>query len=272
MRDFANGMPAIASGVLIEDVDLGLCGLFARIRNLTSYTNEHSSSVTEDYDNLLSGLRACEERLLEIRSIADTQEINAKTDKSLINAYRGGEQPSDTGAIFSRIRIMCFTTMMLYRTLRVQLHLQIWHHSKRWDQEGLGAVKANIQNQPPVAADSYSAQNLRYAVWTSLEALIEYEQAVSENGNKVGALDPLVWTTLARGAEAVNCWFAAFSLWCRESRGYCVALNGALSLENAADAEIWLRDGGTLAVQGIPFCRCQKDYWLSRFMQSRVAE
>jgi hypothetical protein len=272
MREFSNGIPAITSGLLIEDVDMGLWGLFARIRSLTPHATENDPRVTEDYDELLSRLRACEERLLEIRSITDIPEINAETAVSLINAYRGGELPSDKGAIFSRIKIMCFNTMMFCRALCIQLHLQIWNHSRRRDLEEPGPVEADTQSQPPVATNSSSAQNLRYAVWSSLETLVEYEKAASEHGEKTGALDPLVWTTLALGVEAVKCWSTAFPPLCWKSRGYCVALNGALSLENPADAEIWLRYGGTLAVQSIPFCYCQKDYWLSRFMQGRFAE
>lgn len=272
MSEFANGIPAITSGVLIEDVDLGLCGLSTKIRNLTPRSNETDpASMTEAFNDLLSRLGVCEKRLLGIRSITDTQEINTEANKSIINAYRGGESLFDTGAIFSRIKIMCFNTTMLCRTLRIQLQLQIWSHSERRDSEECGAAEASIQSQPFVATNSSSAQSLRYAVWDSLEALVEHESASSEHGEKVGALDPFVWTTLARGAETVNLFFAALPSMCSKNGGYCIALNGALSLENAADAKIWLRDGGTLAIQGIPFCHCQKDYWMSRFMQRRGA-
>lgn len=263
ISEFATKMPIIDSGVLIEDVHLGLCGLVPRIWNLAQLTDQRNSGKTAGLERLFIDLKIWEGRLQEIKDMLDFPEKEPEATMNLLKAYRGREEPSNEGAIVRRTKTLHFSAMMLHRNLAFELHNYISTSSTLTSL--LGAT--SWSNAMPV--DARASYHLRFAVLNSLEALIAFETIVQEQRAENNVLDPLAGTMLSRGAAAARSWFLKSASSCIPNIGYCMASYKKLDWSNPAAVDEWLRGQGTLVVEGIPFCHCQMDRWLYRLLRKK---
>lgn len=274
--DFADVVPNIGSGYLLEDIQLGLCGVVCKMWNISFQQRDTSHETNGHLDLLFDRLEAWKACLDMIRrELSTTLEERGPNDSRLLRAYAGREElftEPPQYYIERRIQSLCLSVSMLYRISSIRLHLKaaMGKHTVA-ECEGLPPWRVETQVCMLIAGTSSEGMTrVRWAMWHSFQILRECELAMKEPNRGVGVIDPLSQMALGLGESVVRSWYLYSSNTpCNDNA--CMAASAPLLDWNAAtDRDCWLEHGGILGVDGTPTCHCWVDTWLSRFLSLLV--
>lgn len=223
----------ISSGLLVEDVNIGLCSVLQSLWALSQAIpsdKKENPSHTFQRSLLVQTLDDWKHKLDRISKSADPGNFTGSLERSLLLAYRG-EDDSLTASL-ERINSLVQDGMILYYHLKMTQYVH--------DVVGSGKRIESLHS------DLWETSKYRKeALVCALQMLKIVESKASFN--------PLIRHALAVGVDVMKA-----SL----SRQKCY-LNGQHAVRN--DAQHWSDIGEPFWVDGTPVCVCKLTFWVGRF-------
>lgn len=264
---------SIPSGILLQDVQLGLCGLFSEIYRWGQKRRFQNAGVHPDYcrnQELEAQLETWKVQLHGICNVWKDPIANENAIKYMMHAYRGKEEPGEEGweeKVSARISRTFFNVSMLHSLLRLYLYADL----RSIYLFSMGSLDLG-QTMTPAVPDPENTNRLQHwamswkgrrAVIFSLYILKSYENAPFTLPEQT--VDPTAHMAVATAALVLRCWIVNSTDHCE-----CGILPGqpssALNLELEADKEQWAIEGGVVVLEGTPMCLCALSVWMARFV------
>lgn len=274
-----NPQPPMASSWLVEDIQLGLCGMFSSIWRHAQLRRSGTAPDAASQESLSHQLGAWKRHLDRISGLCNTQNCHAQTTAShTLKAYLGDEDQSVSGweaSALARITSLVLDATMLYHLLGIHLHAdvstinllamdlgmsnQTWTPPPRWNEEKVARTRAwALSNEA------------REAVSHAIAVLNAYEMATGQSGAREGCLEPVASMALSTSAAVVWAWTTN-----TEGCSCVPGLTSTTGLEPAgrsaeSDVEKWINGGGSIVLDGVAFCKCTSDVWVRRFEDAQL--
>lgn len=232
-----------ASPHLVEDVQLGLCGLFQGIwflaqpiqSNKKKYPGEHVQGVL-----LIKTLDAWKYELDRIRKLAETRKITGDAGRYLLMAYRA--EGTSVLASLERISTLIQDGMVLY------YYLKMYHYAGIHASDLAGMAKRT---------EDTNSQTWRTSKY-GREALICGLQMLKMVDNiraPAVSINPLTRYALAMALNVTRALVSYQTCEC--------STNG--SQNPTMDHQEWTEIGGPINIDGMPVCVCKLKFWTQKF-------
>lgn len=263
--------------LLIEDVQLGFCGLVPAIWNHTQICRRKTEvipSATNSLASLLWRLEAWKSELDRISNQCEQNYAQDKIDELPFLAYFGEEtkDPAEWKlASITHVRGLVSNALMLYHVQTILLCIDI--RSIRLVAEYL----ENPSQTDPLPPPRIQKHQSRLYTWVmtpeSRKALIHAvavlmtREAELEQNNLGEPRDPIAHLAIAMSALTLWAWmmFAEQACNCVPGLNHINIGVDIPDLQSTPLLENWVQSGGTLALRGIAFCRCIVGSWMARF-------
>ncbi|OKL63656.1 hypothetical protein UA08_00073 [Talaromyces atroroseus] len=234
-----------SSQLLVEDVQLGLCGLLQAIwvfrqSSSSSKTERHPSSALQNA-LLIEILDDWKLELDKINKLANARSMTSNATRTLLLAYRGAD--SSVAASLEKINTLVQDGMILY------YYLKMYHNA--------GLVKT--QTEEPHTDETLWTLNKygRKALVCALQIL----KLVESIGAWKACLNPLIRHALAMGLNVTKT--ALVSGQKRECE--CLTNDGQHADVNLQQ---WTEIGGPIWIDGTPVCLCTLNFWTKSFEEA----
>jgi hypothetical protein len=269
-----NAQNWMTSPLLIEDVNLGLCGMQ---RSLWRYAELFHKGCTEvQHGPLRDSLNAWKSQLDKTSALlsSQTKEVFGaqSSDEPLpypLRAYLGAETPFESNyhvAITSRISSLIFDTTILYHLLSIHLYADIRSlnllasvhadpDSGRWPADLVTEQEARVRNWR-------SGSHVRRALWHAA-TILSLHQNSDASTDKLP--DPISHMAIAVSALVVWAFMFYETLACVPGMQSLHAGTELSSIEYGDELERWVDVGGLVVIQGSPLCKCNLVELLQKF-------
>lgn len=209
LRDVASNPPIVApSGVLLEDMQLGLFALAGKIKYAQQSDDvEGDSSFRRQLPSLFNQLKYWKSHIDLVGDILAQASFDRASAGFLVRAYAGREvSPDDSESIImGRIRSLRYRTVMLYHLLSIQLHFKIGIYSLDWPAlVQLASVGGTVPDSKTWLASNHTQAALRH----SLAVLYEHVTMLEPLSLQADSLDPLACLALSIARNMIKSWFA----------------------------------------------------------------
>lgn len=263
---------SLPSGLLVQDIQLGLFGLFGEIYKWAQLRRYQNAEIHPDYcrnDELQAQLDTWRIQLDSICGLWNDPVINASAIEYQMYAHIGKEDPNEEGwetAVSARMTRVFFNVSMLHSMLRLFLYTDL-RSVFMFTTGTLDMGQLMTTASPPVDmqirlqqwANSWKG---RRAAITSLYVMKLYEKAPFSTPEQ--SMDPIAHMAVSVAAFILRCWITNSTDTCE-----CGILPGqpssALNLEVEVDKEQWALEGGVVVLDGMPLCHCALSIWMTRF-------
>jgi hypothetical protein len=235
-----------SSKLLVEDIQLGLCGLLQAIwvikRPLSSAAWVDDVSNVSQRTMLIETLDAWKHELDQINELASERNITSNTARYLFQAYRGED---DSVAASSEL-----ATTLVQDAMILYYYLKMYHYT------GVNASKISglrvKQVEDPWIETWQNSKDGREALVCALEML----KVVDSIGASNASLNPLIRHALAIGFNVTRV-MVSFQ------KCECLAIEGQHPAN--MDFRSWTEIGGPLWIDGILVCVCKLSFWTESF-------
>lgn len=263
--------------LLIEDVQLGLCGLLPAIWNHTQICRrktEVAPSATNSLASLLWRIEGWKAELDRISGHCEQQYAQDKLDELPFIAYFGEETKDPAAwklAAITHVRGLVSDASMLYHLLAISLCI---------DTRSIRVVAAYLEKSgqtdplPPPRIQKHQSRlytwvmtpESRKALVHAIAVLMARETEVAQN-TRVEPLDPIAHMAIAMSSLTVWAWmmFAEQACSCVPGLNHINIGVDIPDLQSTPLLENWIQSGGTIGLRGIAFCRCIVGSWMARF-------
>ena len=235
------------SQLLVEDVQLGLCGVLPAIwvlkQSFPSKTRAHLSNASQR-DLLMETLDAWKHELDKISVLADAKNITANPTRKLLLAYRG----EDDHAVASLERI----TTLLQDGMVLYYYLKMTHHT------GANAC-TTVELEKLIEETHAETWRTSKAAREALVCALQLLKMASSIGAPDAAFNPLMRHALARALNV-----ARAVVPCQE----CECLAKESQSDATMDFQRWAEVGGYLRIDGTPVCTCKLEFWIESFQNA----
>ena len=259
------------SGFLIEDIQLGFCGIWPQIwkflHNKTSYSN-----LTDDMSTcqelLWRRLNFWRSHLDRLTAVITDPNSNPPLLEALLRQYAGKEEPAHPDyqeVVTQRVSYRLFDACMLHRLLCLYIPVKI--------------LDTTTGSHPTM---SMGTSDMRESFFQALSTLKAYEAFASSPRTAPGTISGIAHVALTYATEVA--WGLLTSparpCQCLDSFGRPIIsqhsqLGGPpLSLATIADEELhavidsWVRTGEATFLDGEALCACNADAWIGRYLQA----
>lgn len=233
-----------SSELLVEDVQLGLCGLLQSIwalkqsvpSKMAGYPSGAFPAVL-----LLETLDAWKHELDKINELAVTRTITTEAARYLLLAYRG--EDDSAAASLDRTTTLVQDGMVLY------YHLRMYHYAGLNASEAAGLVKQTRNRSTETRRTSKYG---REALMSAVQMLMMVDSIEASRAT----LNPLIRHALTMGANVTR-------MLLPHQKCECLAKEG----QHAANInhQQWAEIGGPTWIDGTPVCACKLEFWTERF-------
>jgi len=260
--------------MLLEDVELGLCGLYMSIwrgaqkgwrRKLPPLGDQDASNIRRH-----AGWKARVDRIYDLCS---AQSSSPQIPQLPLRAYYGQERvenPDDRASVLSRVKSLAREIDMFYNLTGIQLYSQ-GQMIRRKASSGISDDPSPAALWPTLQGEEYDRAvdcarscSGRKAVAHAIAILKSQEEALADLV-QLSYPGPLAAHVVPAGSGVVRFWLEAAGGPCSCS----VNLLGAVGLYDVDGINDWVEHGGRLLVDGLPMCVCSKDAWKIRFEVAR---
>ena len=232
-----------SSQLLVEDVQLGLCGLFQAIWVLLQpWPPKKMGYLDNPVQRVLltETLDAWKYELEKIRKIADTRNITSDAARYLLMAYRG--EGNSMAASLERITTLIQDGMVLY------YYLKMYHYAGLDSSAVVGVVKQAEDTGPDTWRTSKYG---REALICGLQML----KIVDSSKAPGASINPLTRPALIMGLNVTRALVSYQKCECRTEDS-----------QNAmTDLQQWPEIGGPFCVDSTPVCVCKLKFWTQKF-------
>ena len=233
-----------SSQLLVEDVQLGLCGLLQAIwvlrQSFPSKTRGYHSN-TFQRSLLIETLDAWKYELDKINERADARNITSDAARYLLLAYRG--EDDSAAASSERITTLAQDGMVLY------YYLKMYHYAGLNASEVVGPVR---QIEDPGAESWRTSKDGREALVCALQML----KMIDSIGASGASLNPLLWHALTMGVNVTRVMLSCQKCEClAEEAPHAANMN----------AQQWIGIGEPVWIDGIQVCACKMNFWTEKF-------
>ncbi|KEY69077.1 hypothetical protein S7711_09580 [Stachybotrys chartarum IBT 7711] len=209
LRDVASNPPIVApSGVLLEDIQLGLFALASKIKDVQQSDDvEGKSSFRQQLPSLFNQLKYWKSHIDVVGDMLAQANFDRASAGFLVRAYAGGEVSSNDSEsiIMGRIRSLRYRTVMLYHLLSIQLHFKIESHSLAWP----ALVQlASAGGTVPVSKTWLASTHAQAVLRHSLAVIDEHGTMLAPLSLHADSLDPLACLALSIARIMIKSWFA----------------------------------------------------------------
>ncbi|CAM1500478.1 Fc.00g096400.m01.CDS01 [Cosmosporella sp. VM-42] len=264
--------------LLIEDVQLGMCGLTSGIWNHTQISRRGTRSGPPGLDSTASlswQLESWKGELERVSKNCNQQFIEDNTDEFPFTAYLGREH-KDLAAwkttAMDHIKCLVSNTLNLYHLQAIQLYsdTRTVNILARYNEE-------RPQNDPcsPPMIQKHQARlqswiispESRKALLHAIAVLRARETNIEQEGPQACSLEPIALVAMSMSALVVWAWvmYAESPCSCVPGLNHIDVGADTPDLHNTTQLENWVEFGGTIALHGIAFCRCVVDGWMARY-------
>ncbi|KAJ3544390.1 hypothetical protein NM208_g3079 [Fusarium decemcellulare] len=264
--------------VLLEDIQLALCGLLPAIWNhnqIMRRTTETGRPMANSLTSLawqLETWKADLERILHQCSQSfQTGEMEEFPFLAYIGKY--DEEPAKARAQ-AMIVIKCLTAdcMMTYHLQGLQLYadtriINTVARFSRLSTEDESSTSLRIQKHQSQLNAWATTSESRRALLHAINVLRMCETDLEGNEPQTQSVDPIAYLTISTSALVLWAWlvFSEAPCNCVPSLSHINVGVDPADLQSTARLESWIQSGGTAALQSIPLCRCVVDGWMARF-------
>lgn len=267
------------SFLLVEDIQLGFCGLASEIWNHAQRRRRGArpspASNTDLQASLSWQLECWKEELRTVSNVCIQSYIEGNTGEYPFTAYRGreGDNPEERDFMaVSQVRGLISESLTLYHIQGIQLYS---------DLKIFRLVAAYLENptedstNPPPRIQRYQSQlqhwigtpESRKALLHALSILETREKDVSNpNSEERGCLNPIAHVATSASAMVIWAWvmFAEEACSCVPGHNHINIGVDPPDLQSTTQLETWIQVGGTVALQNTAVCRCLLDGWMGR--------
>lgn len=233
-----------SSRLLVEDVQLGLCGLVQAIWVLVpSFPSKTTGYIGNTFQKVMltETLDEWKYELDKIDKLADARNITSDAARYLLLAYRG--EDDSVAASLERITTLVQDGMVLY------YYLRMYHYVRLGASGVVGLLKQIEETHTEIWRTSKDG---REALVCALQIL----KIVESTGASRASLNPLIRYALAIGVKLTSALVS-----CQKSE--CLTKEG----KHAADLNLqqWTDIGGPIWIDGTPVCVCKLRLWTESF-------
>ena len=235
-----------SSNLLVEDVQLGLCGFLQAIWVLKqSFPSKTRESLGTDFQRtmLIETLEAWKSELDKINELADERNIISDAARYLFLAYRGKDD--SVTASLERTTTLVQDGMILY------YYLKMYHYADLNVSEAVGLMK---QIEHPRMENWRTSKQAREAVVCALQIL----KIVDSIGASSASLNPLIRHALAIGINVTRVVVSCQKCECSTKAQHATTMN----------LRQWTEIDGPICIDGTPVCVCKLNLWTERFDQA----
>lgn len=276
--------------LLVEDVQLGLCGLLQAIwvsRQLPSDTMETNRISASQRPIIAETLDAWKHELDKIHELAALDKISSHAAKYLYLAYRG--QDGSVAASLGRIAALVQDGMVLYYFLRLVHYSGLSVAASSAAAVGLGLRPAhglessNMDDQAQASRTTVIINNSgnkdeREALACALQLLmmVDTTAPVSSSSVRLQSLNPLIHHALALGVNVMRAILSSQRCECAsppsqpdDARAQQQQAAATYPYEDNS-LQRWVETGagghrGSPWLDGAPVCACRLEWWMGRF-------
>ena len=275
----ANARTPARSLLLIEDVQLGFCGLNMRLWHHAQVRRRGTGTGPQSVDSQASlawHLECWKDELKRVSSSCIQSIVEGRTNEFPFIAYlgRGDEDPGRCKMIaISQIKSLASETLHVYHIEGIQLYS---------DLKTIRAVANYVResslsnNNLPPRIQKYLSQlkswvgtpDSRKALLHAIAVLEAREQDTNNQDSQLERpLNPIAHVAACLSAMVLWAWvmFAEQACSCIPGRNHVNIGVDPPDLQSTAQLETWIQAGGTAALHGIAVCRCLVDGWMRRF-------
>ena len=264
--------PFLDSGLLIEDIQTGLCGIWPSVWRLSTECRRGRISSDESLNGreMIERQLGCWKLQLDgLTRISDSPESHPQSFEVLLRSYAGKETPLDDDyqdKVIKRVVTCLFNCRMLYHLLCLHLYTDMTGTLDVSERLGLTTATQPSGREVLVPNNTGNRQALLHAM-LALEA---YEVAARYTDMSGRSLDAIAHLALAVGAEVVCELLSGSSEPCRCGTRMApdvidLAFEKTSSVGFCTIVERWVSTGGPVAFNGISICSCRADVWAARF-------
>ncbi|KAH8694176.1 hypothetical protein BGW36DRAFT_430196 [Talaromyces proteolyticus] len=234
----------ISLQLLVEDVQMGLCGLVQAIwvlsRSFPSKTSGYSGNGLQN-ELLIEALDGWKYELDKINKLVDPRNINSNAARYLLLAYRGDDDSA--AASIKRIITLVQDGMVLY------YYLKMYHYT------GLGTIgiaRLTKQLDDPLTEIWRTSKYGREALVCALQIL----KITESIGATEALLNPLIRHALAMGCNVIMVLVSS-------QKYQCITKQCQHSVD--LNVQQWTESGGPVLIDGTPVCACKLKVWTEKF-------
>ncbi|KAH7161172.1 hypothetical protein EDB81DRAFT_866684 [Dactylonectria macrodidyma] len=264
--------------VLLEDVQLALCGLRPEIWNHAQVMRRSTESGRLALNSIPSSGRQLETWKADLDRITHqcSQSFHTgQTEEFPFLAYIGKyheDPPRAKARAMTNIKCLASDCRMTYHLQGLQLYADtriintVARSMTRSRDDGSSASLRMQKYQSQLNAWTSTSESRR-ALLHAIAVLWEREADLEESQPQKPSVDPIAWLTVSMSALVVWAWLVFSTAACS-----CVPMLSHIdigveprNLQNTTQLEGWIHSGGTAALQSIPLCRCMADGWMARY-------
>lgn len=275
----SNPTSSARSLLLIEDIQLGFCGIALGVWNHTQRRRRgarpSAPSNTDSQASLSWQLECWKEELRKVSNVCIQSYLEEKTGEYPFRAYHGreGDNPAQRDLMaISQVKSLISESLTLYHLQGIQLYS---------DLKTFRSVAAHLANSmedssnPSPRIQRYQSQlqhwigtpESRKALLHALSILETREKDVSNPSSEDGSsLNPIVHVATSASAMVIWAWvmFAEEACSCVPGHNHINIGVDPPDLQSTTQLENWIQVGGTVALQNTAVCRCFLDGWMAR--------
>lgn len=277
----SNPNSAAQSLLLIEDVQLALCGLFPGIWNHAQAMRRASESGRLNSHSLTTlswQLETWNADLERISHQCSQNYLANDTTSFPFAAYlaKYNEDPArERFAAMMNITCLVSDGCMTYHLQGLQLlaDIRVINTVSRYSQRAKqndSSASLRIQKHQSQLNTWTQTPESRRALIHAIAVLRQRESDIEANEPQTTSFDPLAYLTISTSALVLWAWVTHHESPCNcvpsPSPGHIDVGVDPINLQSTPQLESWIQAGGTVAVDGIPVCRCVVDtWWMTRF-------
>lgn len=283
----SNPRPLMSSLLMIEDIQLGICGMQCSVWRYAQFRHRGLTVVpSEKYsqESLRDRLEAWKSQLEKTAAELSIQAKSPNAPDFPLKAYFGAESldsPDWRDTVSIRISSLIFDTTMLYHLLSLHLcsdlrTLVIVAATKNGPCP-LNSVKcASIEDEENRVRLWVSSRDARIAllhsatVVASLTTGLDCHSSLAQLEVRNCTADPITYMTVA--ASALIAWtyisYVAVTCNCLPETCYSGPALELVGLKEGPELDKWILEGGLAAVDGVSLCQCNTGLLMEKFEAS----
>lgn len=271
----------LPGSLLIEDTNLGLCGLLfdvvSQSRRRRIFSDIFNDQLGETMrDGVLRRLSWAKHLQAAAKQLAaDNIDNEIGTASHFLEPYLGEEEETDQTSnlrllVRLRVRTLVHETMVLYHLLHILLsadHLRIIAHltvkKLPCNRSTNEQARIDLRDESAEIKKWASSSEGRHGIIHSL-AVLQVADVMLRSSRQ---LDPIVYTAIAYSALIFCGWLDYMDTVCHCSEGEASIHLDAVAWEfdEYQISRSWIEHGGRASAKGIALCKCSSNAWIERF-------